>query len=428
MALIDELGGSQEPTAAELAQAEANRARYLSTLSGSPPTGPLPGAPPAGPPAWKPTTTAAEDAAGSIARWTQQFGKPGSTPPAKAFETPGAFGSPYGAAAAPAAAGPQSGDYPGWIQGLLGSGPATQEKIKAVEPTLTQYGVTAQKASDGSYRGRFYLPGGGNYDHPMAGYGGGGSQYRDPSTQQLEGFSQQWLAELERQRTQQDQANVGFRQTQAQAQAASERLTKFMQERAQKLQGPAYTGTEAEVLRTQALDPIERDRQAARQRALHNLSARGISLESGIAQQALNDVDAGYDRTRAGSQNQLAYRTIDEQRSREQEAQQLLGMIPQVMRSGASGDLQFLQALDAAVNQPRQTGLPVSSLLYDLPNNAMQQAMAALGLGSSPANLYNQTLGFGALQQGQRNQGVDSYAALGQMLYWLTQAQGQGPA
>lgn len=252
-----------------------------------------------------------------------------------------------------------------------------------------------------------------------AGVPGAPSQFSDPASRQLEAYLTAQMGRLESQRSAQEQANVGFRQRQGEAQASADRLTKFLQERAGRLQGPAYTGTEQEILRTQQLDPMERDRQAARQRAMHNISARGFEPESGIAQELLNQVDRGFDEQRAQAQGQLGYRQIMEQRSREQEAQALLAQIPQLQRAGASGDLDFLQALDAAVNRPSEAQMPLSMLQYQIPQQALQQALAAMGMGPSQNDLFNQAMGLYGVQQQQRNQGLDWYQTLGAALPYL---------
>ena len=206
-----------------------------------------------------------------------------------------------------------------------------------------------------------------------------------------------------------------------------------------------------EQVRTQALDPIENDRQAARQRALGRVSQRGMDPTSGIAQQLLNDTDAGFDRSRAVAQNDLAYRTINEKRSREQEAQSLLASIPDIQRAGMTGDLDFLQMLNAAVNQPavsaaqtagqsaglgqtvrdeqqarRQEALAIATMLQQLPTSAMQQSLAAIGMAPNPESMVNQALQLYGIGQQNRNQGLSWYETLGAALPYLSGAFGGG--
>ena len=249
------------------------------------------------------------------------------------------------------------------------------------------------------------------------------NQFDDPSTQQLEQLIQAQLKALEEQRGRQAGVDPYFRQQIQGAQQKTAELMAFLQQRAASLQEDPYTGAEWEVLRTRALDPIEADRQAAQQRARGRIGNAGYDPTSGIAQDLLNQVDAGYDRNRAAAQNDLAYRSIAESRSREQEAQSLLGMLPEIQRAGASGDLGLIQALDAALNLPRQQALPLASLQQDLPNRAMQQAMAAMGMGPSPNDLFQQAMQM--YQVGQQNQS-NWWGSLGQMMPWLFSGMGGG--
>lgn len=191
------------------------------------------------------------------------------------------------------------------------------------------------------------------------------------------------------------------------AAAEVERLLGFLGQRATKLQGPAYTGTEQEVLRTQLLDPIERDRQAARKRALQTISSRGYELDSGVAQQLLLEVDRAFNEQRTSAQGALSQRQIEEQRSREQEAQTILDYLPQVKRGQAEqqrgreqeaqqllqylsgmpdaiarGDLEYVTYVQSLLNQPRQAsaaaGMAGGTSIAQLQNLLNQPRQAAL--------------------------------------------------
>lgn len=164
---------------------------------------------------------------------------------------------------------------------------------------------------------------------------------------------------------------------------ASQQLEAFLKWRFGELMQPAYTGQEQEVLRTYALDPIERDRAASHKRSLDRTSQRGFLPSSGLAELDAQGVDQHFDRLRAEAQGEQAYRTIGEQRSREQEAQQLL------------------------------------ALLYELPNNALQQALAAMGMGPSPESVFSQMMGVQDLQNQNRSIGAQDWSAIGSMLPYL---------
>lgn len=270
------------------------------------------------------------------------------------------------------------------------------------------------KLLDG-YDNPIWLPGG---DQP-----GGGpdvssymAQFSDPSTKLLEQYLTRQMATLSGQQAQQQQANATLKARMPDVQAATDRLIAYLNSRATQLQGAPYTGTEQEILRTQALEPIERDRTAANKRALEQIGARGLTPESGIALDLQNQVNSIFDRQRAGAQGELAYKTINEQRSRQQEAQQLLGLVPSVQRAAATGDLSFLEALDAAVNQPVQQAIGLAQTNQQLPSLALNDALRALGAGPDADKIYQQSLG---LYNTQTQQSQQSQYALGQMLAYL---------
>lgn len=349
-----------------------------------------------------------------------------------------------------------------WRQKILSGELGTDENY-ITQRFMTPEGAPANRGTGGT-----------TTSIPGLGIPGMDSQFSDPTTKNLENWINSRLSELNQpvndpsraalaalldeqtkqfqaQRAAQEQANAALAARQAEAMKSADEFVNYARQRAQKLQGPAYTGAESEVLRTQALDPIEADRQAAQQRALQNISARGMDPTSGIAQQLLNDVNASFDRSRAGAQNQLAYNTINEQRSREQEAQQLLGYIPQAQSAAAQGDLEFVQSLNNALNQleqgsiasagqsaalgqqtrneeqaRRQEALSLAAMLQQLPTTALQQSMAAIGMGPSPESLANTAISLYGIGQQQRNQGLSWYQTLGMALPYLSGMFGGG--
>lgn len=245
------------------------------------------------------------------------------------------------------------------------------------------------------------------------------AQFSDPSTHQFENYLTTQMQALEAQRAKQVNANTGLQGQMNQSGDSAKALVDYLTQRAGDLQKPAYTGTEQEILRTQALDPIERDRTAANQRALNNIGSRGFDPTSGIAQQLIGDVNQGYDQQRAAAQGDLAYKQINEQRSRAQEAQSLLAMIPQVQSGNAQQQLQFMQALDAAINKPREQGMALSQSLYRLPAQAQNDALAAMGMGPTGDQLFGQAMSMYQAQNQQQQQGAGYYQMLGQLLPYL---------
>lgn len=216
---------------------------------------------------------------------------------------------------------------------------------------------------------------------PGSGGGAGGGEYSDPLTAQYEQLLQSQIA-LYQQQQRDMQAQESRRQaarTQTQARAGD--LTKYVEERIGKLKGPAYTGQEADILRTQLMDPLEQDRTAAMQRSLQNVGSRGFDPSSGIAQELFQHVNQAFDEERSRRQGGLAEAQIREQRSREQEAQELMQYLTQLPLAVETGDINYLNLLQQAVNQPGQNAVSASSILAGLGGQRLQEALATLGVG-----------------------------------------------
>lgn len=362
-------------------------------------------------------------------------GAPQPTPPPPSTPPPA---TPPASTQPAANTGPQNGDFQGWIMGLLAGKPFNQQTLLDLEPLLQQFGSQLTPANTQGERTKIWDPFskqwvrvGFGEGHPVwipQGAGGGtGTQWNDPATQQLQSYVEQWMKQLQGQWGQWQSRIPDFQQRMGQSQASVENLVKYLQGRAQRLQGPAFTGPEMEVFRTQALDPIEADRGAAQQRAVERISRGGYLPTSGVAIDLQNQVDQPFDRARNTAQNELAYQTIAQKQSNEREAQGLLGMIPQLQSASMTGDFEFLQALDQAMNNPMQQGLPLSSLIYDLPNQAQQQALAVLnGTGYNPSSMFNSALGLANYQTGQQNRGIPWYQQLGSLLPFLLGGGGGG--
>jgi hypothetical protein len=379
------------------------------------------------------TTLAASGSIGDVLRrpefqgWTQVSGDKIRSPEGNIYDEYYDYGGPHQRVQHTLVGGPrweaeQNNGYQGNVGGVTGIGTAAGNAMRAPGGKLAGYpntpGVQGNSAS--SYMAAFN---GANGAMP----GGYTAQFGDPSTRQFEAYLMQQMQALEAQRTAQGQANVGLRGQMTDAQGATKRLTDFLGQRASQLQQPAYTGAEQEILRTQMLDPIERDRTAANKRALENVGSRGFDPTSGVAQELFGQVNRGFDERRAAAQGDLAYRQINEKRSREQEAQALLGAIPGIQRGAGGADLQYLQMLDAAMNKPREQGINLSQQLYRLPAQAQADALQAMGMGGSPDALFNNAMQLynAQNQQGQYQdqQNAQYWQMLGNMLPYLT---GQG--
>lgn len=231
-------------------------------------------------------------------------------------------------------------------------------------------------------------------------------QFSDPLTKQYEQLLKSQTSLYQRQQAaMQEEANQK-KVVRGQTDAAVARLMDFINQRVNTLQQPAYTDSEANVIKTRLLDPLEADRTASRNRSLNNIGSRGFDPTSGIAQQLLQDVDREYDKTRARVHGDVAYEQIQEQRSRDQEAQDLLKYLAQLPQASARGDLDFVNYLDTLVSQPGEKALTASSMLSDLPVQRTQLALQALGLGGQPINSVNGALSL--LNNSQQNRILDN--------------------
>ncbi len=233
-----------------------------------------------------------------------------------------------------------------------------------------------------------------------------------------------------------------------------QKLIDFANRRATDLTGPEYTGAQQEIFRTQALDPIERDRTAARERVMADLANRGLDLNSGISQAALNQVDRVYDTLRAQEQGSIAseqaasqstrqnqamqiYATLAEipelradqalavsqalanyLTSREQEGIQLRGVVAEIPEQRANQSVKFaneLASLSDLVTQRQDARaaetVALSGVLADLGPQRLQAALAALGQGTAPAGVFNSLAQLAQLQAGQQNLGIQANAA-----------------
>lgn len=349
--------------------------------------------------------------AGALPTWGT--GIPGTTPQEWEKTTPGNVVNPYNTPApTPAPAARQRGSSPrDIIQSFFGELPAAGTSLRPIVDYLNQNGYQASimdhrgVPSDdkitvngqeydliydvGSPRARWQISSGGGgtaasksgVNGLLSSYAG---QFTDPLTAQYEKLLSSQTSLYQQQQAQMQREAAQKQAVRAQTDEAVKKLLAYVNQRTTQLQGPAYTGREQEILRTQMLDPIERDRTASRSRALDNIGSRGFDPSSGIAQDLLNQVDRGYDTERAGAQSELAYKQIMEERSRQQEAQQLLQYAAQLPEASARGDLSFVQYLNDMINQPGQNALATQALLADLPVQRTQLGAQILGLGGQP--------------------------------------------
>lgn len=313
------------------------------------------------------------------------------------------------------------GDLESWIRSQL-TGVSSPQALLALESTLAQRGIRLQKDSAGNVRGRLYLPDGrtvdlvtnGGWGQPWTwidrgkggggagGVGGGnlpGNQYSDPYTQMLEELIKARIASLQggyddSMRQQLQRALQGRADALGRGNQQLDQLLGYLQKRFTDLKGPGYTGAENEVIRTGALDPLERDRAAAKKRAIERISAMGHTLESGVAEQIMQEIDREFDAYRGVTQNQLTMNDLNRREDRSQRAEMIGASIADIPDQRAREQLDVFQALEQlsllARNEDQarsREAIGYAGGLNDLSWQRFQMAMQAAGMGGNPAQL-----------------------------------------
>ncbi len=192
------------------------------------------------------------------------------------------------------------------------------------------------------------------------------NQFDDPYTNQLETIAKAQMGEVR-------------------SNPMLDQLTQFLNSQFQSLsQNPGFSPDEMAVLHTQGLEPIEQLRQDSKKRALERTSARGMLPSSGLNELDMRDIDIAADKSRAAAGRDLAINAIDRRDS-------------DLSRAGQIATTLGLQI----PGQQRGEELALSSLLYDLPRKALQDALAVTQ-GSPTANdLFSQSVRLA--QQNQQN-------------------------
>lgn len=374
--------------------------------------------------------------------------RPGWTRTATGYERVGGNSTTTGTRPIP------NNDAGALIRSLLGTGPSSPQALAAIESQLAQYGIRLQKDSDGTIRGRLYLPNGeaidvvGNngWGQPWSlinrgkttGDGGAfgrvqmpGTQYSDAYTRLLEQLMTARMSMLQ-QPVNDPYRNAYMQAMQQRAQALGQgnqqldQLMGYLQQRYQDLQGPGYTGAENEVIRTGALDPIERDRQAARNQVIARLAQRNIRPGSGVYEAALQEVDRQFSAMRGATQTQLSANELARREDRASRAQTIAGQIADIPEARQREQLDVFSALNnlSSVarneNEARQReAIQYGGVLSDLGPQRLQLAMQAAGMGGNPSSLgtlLTQIAGLNQTGQAYTAQNSNSmWSGLGQL-------------
>lgn len=154
-----------------------------------------------------------------------------------------------------------------------------------------------------------------------------------------------------------------------------ERLLRSLVDRLNQPRPLGYTPSQQELIATQALDPLERQRQDRKRQVMLQMSARGHSQNSGPLQMALNDIDRQFDalsaQARAGfAMNQIG---LEDQRFNQNEQRAMTGVntmfqLPQLADARFNQYANFIQGTN--------TGQGLLGLMMNQ-NNFNQQQNAA---------------------------------------------------
>lgn len=174
--------------------------------------------------------------------------------------------------------------------------PRTPQELLAMEPQLAQAGIKVLRNAQGT-AGKIQLPNGQVVDVILAaGAGGRGFQWLTGEGDAPGGGGAQ-------------RPNVGGAAFNDPATAQWEQLLRQLVDRMNQPQ-PTWSNSQMDLMQTQALDPLERQRQARKQQETQRLAARGITPGSGIFNEAMSSIDRQFDQARTQTQAGFATQAI----------------------------------------------------------------------------------------------------------------------
>ena len=254
--------------------------------------------------------------------------------------------------------------------------PPTPASLISLEPQLNAAGIKVLRNAAGT-AGKVQLPNGQIIDviqgadvggqgwqwlGPGAGSAApGGTTYQgtgifdDPATKGLEDLLNQRISQMF-----QPYQNPDFTN-----------LLSYLRQYMTSLQGAPYTPAQTNLIQTQFADPVERQRQAQKQATLQRLAARGIDPSSGIAEQALENVDRQFDTLRTQGEAQFAQQGITRADERAQQAAAV---------GNALAQLQYQQFQDQQARENQALGFA-----QIIPNLAWQRTQGAGALANQGA-------------------------------------------
>lgn len=273
-------------------------------------------------------------------------------------------------------------------------------------------------------------------------------QFDDPYTKRLEDIVNQQLTALEQPQTNpaldqllgtinQQFGKFSDRVNTPQSNPALDQLLSFLGSRFNELSGsPGMSPEDLAILRTQMLEPIERDRAANRDRVTARTASRGMLPSSGLHEQDLQEfVDRPAMEARTGAQRDIAIHAMGQRRQDLGEAVNVGKMagvdIPQMQRTNEQQDLSTLlnlgqiggiqvPGLMRAEDQARRAeSLQLASLLYDLPGRALAENMSVINGTPGPESLFNQAMQLQQVQTQNQALNANRWAQIGQLLAGL---------
>lgn len=166
-----------------------------------------------------------------------------------------------------------------------------------------------------------------------------------------------------------------------------DQLNGYLQQYFQKLQGPAYTPQQMDLLQTQSLDPLTRERDAALQREKERGAARGLG-NSGVAQMRQNQIENQFEQLRTQSQAGFASKAVDLDRINQQQAAGVAQLLANIEQTAFNQNEQRSnQALDLAKMVPdlaRQRMLDASGLVNQ--NSVNPASLLSLSMNADQAD------------------------------------------
>lgn len=198
-------------------------------------------------------------------------------------------------------------------------------------------------------------------------------------------------------------------------------LQDWMRKYFAQLQGPTYTPGQQDVIQTQALDPLERQRQQELKSVATVMASRGITPGSGPYLQMERDINQKFDAMRAQTQSGLAVNEINQGRQNQAQATNVGGQLASFTQGQFAnnesrandavslfGSIPQLNLAEFSTQQNRANqAVTLGKQIPDIAQQRMAQAISLLnGSNVNPAQLLQSLQGF--QQQGINQNGADS--------------------